>query len=97
MLQPGIYQIHLSSGPGNTPFIPPVGAFPNFTFYLQASLGGTGLGGLVWPVVASTSTSSDIVAGDRLFSVGQPNSLLQINTAMGQNGVTKADSAHIEA
>ncbi len=90
MLQPGIYQIHLSSGPGNTPFIPPIGTPPGFAFYLQASLGGTVVGGLVWPVVASTSTSSDIVPGDRLFSVAQPNSILQINTA-DQNGVISGD------
>jgi hypothetical protein len=103
-LQPGIYQIHLSSGPGiyqqtsdaqpyNNPFnfgLP--GVFPaDSSFYLQAGLlGGASLGGLVWPMVvrASGSTKFDIVAGDRLLSVGQANSLLQIIHATNRQGTS---------
>src|SRR5262249_51373215 len=98
-LQPGIYQIHLSTGPGTidanladtfNPFnVPFPGISAGYT-YLQASLNGTSL--VVWPMIlrASTSNSFDIIAGDRLISVGQPNSLLQIGT-IWYNAMTTGD------
>ena len=53
-LQPGIYQIHLSTGPATVQdpmFLP----FPNSTpageVYLQANLNGTSLGGVRWPML----------------------------------------------
>jgi hypothetical protein len=68
VLQPGIYQFHLS---GNR-FSPQLGG-PVF------SLTATGVVGASWFTTVSVDGAHfDIVGGDRLVSIGQPNTSVQI-------------------
>jgi hypothetical protein len=89
MLQPGIYQIHLSSGPGHVPFIPPVGASPGFTFFFKRASevrAWEDWFGRWWRRLPLVLISFPGTGSFRLA-----NSSFQFNTAMGQNGVISGD------